>query len=410
MLVAALTLSGVLFGLSTQAHAQDIGGNFPEFAATTGGLRGSFMRPSTARLANGKFVLVMGLQASPLINSGIYFQIYTPQGEPIGNFTRVKPTLMLSDHAPATAAATGNGGFVVVWAYREHFDAPDRILGQRYSAAGAKKGSEFQINQTNPGHIQDQKVVSLADGGFVVVWNAGPNKSGSGEIYARRYNDTGGAVGGEFIVNTTQSKTQSFPAVAGLGNGGFVVAWNLPAAGGHVDIYGQRFAANGRKAGAEFTITSAVGKSENAPVIAGLHGGGFVVAWTGSATHAVHGRRFNGNGVALGAEFLVGEPNYGGWEPLALTVLDDDRFLVAYSKSGDNIYAKLLGPTAAADATTTEFRVNSTATAPQRVDPSAVALSNRNVFVAWKFYPTGTPATPPAASRSPRGPVMLLLL
>ena len=171
MLVAALTLSSFALDLRGQAYAQ---GSFPEFAATTGGLRGSFMRPSTARLANGKFVLVMGLQASPLINSGIYFQIYTPQGEPVGNLTRVKPTLMLSDHAPATAAATGNGAFVVVWAYREHFDAPDRILGQRYSAAGAKKGSEFQINQTNPGHIQDQKVVSLADGGFVVVWNAGP--------------------------------------------------------------------------------------------------------------------------------------------------------------------------------------------------------------------------------------------
>jgi hypothetical protein len=344
-------------------------------------------------LANGKFVLVMGLQASPLIKSGIYFQIYTPQGEPVGNLTRVKPTLMLDDHAPATAAATGNGGFVVVWAYREHFDAPDRILGQRYSAAGVKKGSEFQINQTNPGHIQDQKVVSLADGGFVVVWNAGPNAGGSGEIYARRYNDTGGAVGGEFIVNTTRAKTQNFPAVAGLANGGFVVAWNSPAAGGHEDIHGQRYAANGKKAGAEFKITNAVGKSENTPVIAGLHNGGFVVAWThsDSGVTAVHGRRFTAAGLPNGAEFVIGEPNYGSWEPITLTVLDDDRFLVAYSKSGDNIYAKLLGPTAALDGTTTEFRVNSTATAPQRVDPSAVALSNRNVFVAWEFYATVRP-------------------
>jgi hypothetical protein len=367
-----------------------MGGSFPEFGADTGGLHGSFRWPSAAKLANGKFVLVMGVQASSVVNSGTYFQIYSPNGVPSGNLTRVKPMLLLSDAAPPSAVATPTG-FVVVWSYKEDVDAPEQIRAQRYSLSGAKVGVEFKINQTNPGHVIDQKVATLVDGGFVVVWSAGPNASNSREIYARRYNSQGNAVGGEFVVNTTTVKTQSLPAVTGLARGGFVVAWNTPAAGGHVDIYGQRYTGSGKKAGEEFKITSAVGKSENAPVIAGLNAGGFVVAWTDSLTHDVHGHRFNAAGVPVRTEFFVGGTNYGGWEPLALTVLDDDRFLVGYSKSGDDIYARLFGPTAASDSD--EFRVNTTATAlSQRVHPSAVALAGRNLYFMWDAVPGGKPS------------------
>jgi hypothetical protein len=387
-LVAALTLSSAPFALNTQAHAQGIGGSFPEFGANTGNLHGRFVGTSAARLANGRFVLVMGLQASPLVDSGTYFQIYSSQGLAVGKLTRVKPMLMLEGASPALAAATGDG-FVVVWSYKNHFDSPARILGQRYSASGAKVGSELNINSTNPGFVWQQKVAGLADGGFVVVWNGGPNASDSGEIYAQRYDGKGGKIGTEFIVNTARSKTQNFPAVAGLIDGGFVVAWESAASDPYSDIRGQRYAANGSKVGAEMTIAGVSGKSETAPSIAGLHNGGFVVAWTGEFAD-VYGRQFNAAGVATTAAFTVGQRNYGHWEPLALTVLDDDRFVVAWGDGafGDNLAARLYGDAGAA--ASAEFNIN--AARPEftnHLRPAGVALSNRKLFMVWEMTPSG---------------------
>jgi hypothetical protein len=322
------------------------------------------------------------LSANVLLDSGTYVQQYTPLGQPVGSFTRVKP-MLLSDGVYPKVAAAGTG-FVVAYNWRSNINLPAQISAQRYNANGAKVGAEFRINAINPGHIRQHQVVRLADGGFVVVWSAGPNKLDSGEIYARRYNANGAPLTGEFIVNTTKFKTQDFPAVAALANGGFVVVWNSTIADGSVDLYIQRYAANGAKAGAEQRLTGSLGVDENVPVIAGLHNGGFVIAYTRSAGDPIiRGRRYTAAGTPNGAEFVIGGNNYGHWEPITLTVLDDDRFLVAYGKDGPstNIYAKLLGPTAAGDAATGEFRVNAT---PGGLRPSAVALSNRNVFVLWE--------------------------
>jgi hypothetical protein len=262
----------------------------------------------------------------------------------------------------------------------------------RITASGALVGDPFKINTTNQGHIREQKVAGLKDGGFVVVWSGGPNKEDSGEIYGQRYNVKGGKVGGEFIVNTTRAKTQGFPAVAVLANGGFVVTWSSPASDGNTDLYAQRYAANGAKAGVQFRVTGAAGKSEDAPAIAGLHGGGFVVAWTGEPGTSVYARRFTAAGLPNGAAFVVGEDNYGAWEPLGLTVLDDDRFLITWGKGPlGNVYARVFGRTAASDGG--EFRVNTpTAAFTQHLRPAAVALSDRNLFMMWERHPSGKPS------------------
>jgi hypothetical protein len=358
-----------------------------ESSVDLSGLRGSLTAPSVARLSNGNFVVLTTLQASPATNSGTYFQIYRPLGLPVGPFTGVVPTLP-GQTMPSIGAA--GDGFVIVFAFTTAVGGPAEIWGMRIKASGALIGEPFKINTTVQGHVREQDVAGLKDGGFVVVWSGGPKNSS--EIYAQRYNSTGRKVGGEFIINTTRTRTQAFPVVAALANGGFVVAWSSDAPDGNSDIYGQRYAANGAKAGTEIKITNIAGKSENAPSIAALHGGGFVVAWTGDPQATVYARRFTAAGLPNGAAFMVGQSNYGWWEPLGLTVLDDDRFLVAWGKGQvGNIYARVFGRTAASDGG--EFRVNTpTAAFTQNLRPAAVALSERNVFLMWEKHPSGRPS------------------
>src|SRR4051812_7369175 len=92
-LATAFGLCGVLFGLSTQAPAQQAqpAATYPQFSLNTGGLPGGFTRPAAVRLSNGSFVVLVSVAASPATESGTYFQIYRPQGLPARPFTGAVP-------------------------------------------------------------------------------------------------------------------------------------------------------------------------------------------------------------------------------------------------------------------------------------------------------------------------------
>lgn len=66
-------------------------------------------------------------------------------------------------------------------------------------------------------------VAALAGGGFVIVWELAKNAADH-DIFAQRYNAAGAAVGGVSIVQNTFATFDELPSVAGLVDGGFVVA------------------------------------------------------------------------------------------------------------------------------------------------------------------------------------------
>jgi hypothetical protein len=348
--------------------------------------------PSAARLASGKFVMVGNGYALTSAGTGPYFRIYGADGVPLGKLVQVRPALR-DGGSPPRAAAAGDG-FVVV--YRYEGPAKTEVRASLFDEAGAKVGTEFTVSQTNWAQIQQPDVANLDDGGFVVVWSGGPNTQYSGEIYARRYNAQGTAIGGEFTVNTTRMEKQHRPRVAGLADGGFVVVWNSLGANYLDRVYVQRYASSGQKIGGELRLAQRTGKWASHPNVAGLNNGGFVVAWTedDASVQSVRGRRFTTAGVPSGPEFLVTNLAWGS-DQMTLAVLDDDRFLVAYSKKDKGIYARLFGPTAVAAGDHADFAVarNLPGSLPN-YSPAAVALPNRTVSVFWNI---GDISHPPQA-------------
>jgi hypothetical protein len=309
--------------------------------------------------------------------SGAVYGIYDANG-----ITVREPTLVRSGAGFTRTAAMGDG-FVVVYATE-----PEILRAQRYDATGLTLGDEFTVNQTNVGRVGYYDVAHLAGGGFVVVWNAGPiTMPDSGEIYGQRYDAQGTAIGRQFMVNTTRQREQHRPRVAATANGGFVVVWNTRGADYYSNkVYAQLYASSGHKLGGELKLTLG-NKSENAPVVGGLKKGGFVVAWTddGPDTNfvdfSVRGRRFTSAGLPLGPEFLVAEQG----EDASLTMLDHDRFLVAFESLGryHGIHARLFGP----NAINTEFFLSSYLLPyGGHYSPQAVQLSASTVFVTWGFY------------------------
>lgn len=82
------------------------------------------------------------------------------------------------------------------------------------------------IPTTMSGAQTESAVIALAGGGFVVTWtDASQTGDDTSEvaIRGRVFDDSGTALGSDFVVNTTTSSRQEDSSVTALTDGGFVV-------------------------------------------------------------------------------------------------------------------------------------------------------------------------------------------
>jgi len=174
--------------------------------------------------------------------------------------------------------ATLSGGYIVVWL------GSNKIYARRFDNSGIALGPTFEIatvdGTSRPG------VAPLAGGGFVLTWSqnltSGADTEGSA-ILARQYDAAGTPTGAAFVVNTTTALNQTSPTVAGLNDGGFVIAWTHSLVGGP-DIRAQRYDSGGSQIATEFTVNVATAASQIDADIAPLSDGGFVVSWSSDGT------------------------------------------------------------------------------------------------------------------------------
>ncbi|MEA2626290.1 MAG: large repetitive protein, partial [Candidatus Binatota bacterium] len=200
------------------------------------------------------------------------------------------------------------------------------------TAQDRKVGSEFRVNNAT---VENQEQVSVAadsEGNFVVVWKS-DHLSSEGEIFGRRYDSAGSALGDEFLVNSSPTGTQREPAVAAASNGAFVVVWNSP------DNYGvvaRRFSSSGASQGSEFVV-GAPTDAPRYPAVAADSEGNFVVVWEvqngvpgDPEPPGVVGQRFSSAGAALGDEFVLSSVTTGSQTHPAVGMSADGSFVVTW--------------------------------------------------------------------------------
>jgi hypothetical protein len=231
--------------------------------------------------------------------SGVFGQRYTSTGAVAGSEFRANSTTSDDQDYPGVGMA-GAGSFVVVWqSYGQEASHPqdpppeDGVFGQRYTSAGVKSGSEFQVN-TFTSRFQGAPSVSMnGSGSFVVAWQSYGQLGAAApgyDVIGQRYSSSGLKVGGEFVVNTYTYDDQIDPSVAMDDTGRWVVVWRSHLQDGSASgIYGQRYNSDGTRHGAEFRVNTYTTGDQRTPSVAMDGSGNFVVAWTsvgqdGSAT------------------------------------------------------------------------------------------------------------------------------
>ena len=229
--------------------------------------------PSVAALADGGFVVTWGA------DDNIYGQRYDAQGVAQGDEFSVG-TNPVSRKDFASIAALADGGFVVTWTSQDFSNSYTNIVGQRYDSQGLAQGAEFQVNTYSTEFADRSAVTGLLEGGFVVIWDSERLDGSANNVFGQRYDAAGAAQGDEFQVNTTTFANQFLSAVAPLRDGGFMVTWTSYDQGSRgYDIYGQRYDANGIPLVYEFKANTSADGSQSWPSVVALADGGFVVIW-----------------------------------------------------------------------------------------------------------------------------------
>ncbi|VAV95608.1 FIG01023050: hypothetical protein [hydrothermal vent metagenome] len=315
-------------------------------------------------------------------------------------------TTTAGNQGNASVAALASGGFVVVWedfSASGGDTSGNAIRAQSYNASGVVQGGEFLVNTTTAGNQSRPSVAALTGGGFVVAWDDNSQSGGDTNftsIRAQRYDSAGVAQGAEFLVNTTTSGGQTSPSMAALNGGGFVIAWRDSSQTGadtsSFAIRAQRFDAAGAMQGTEFLANSTTNLDQSAPSVAGLMNGGFVIAWedfsqTGADTSsfAIRAQRFTAMGVAQNAELLVNTTTAGDQGIPSVAALTSGGFVIAWQDSsasgGDTSSTAVRAQRYDVFGTTQggELLINTT-TASGQGFPSVAALAGGGFIVTWQ--------------------------
>ena len=270
-----------------------------------------------APLSNGHFALSYSDSAD-----GTFVQLISDAGDPIGTEIQVSEE---GNTAPSVSELQ-NGGFVVTW----HSDDYSNLLAQIFDENGNKIGSEISIVSGSSEDIRRPEIASLSDGSFVVSWWTGATDDY--DIYARHYDIDGNPVGSEFQVNTSETGKETYPRLAALSDGGFIITW-MGGSPSDYDIRAQIYDVNANPIGTEFQINSTSVGNHKFSDVAGLPDGGFVVTWgfeNVGSQDGVSFQIFDSNGNTVGDEVQVS--NTTPYDPFpSIDSFSDGSFIISWN-------------------------------------------------------------------------------
>jgi Ca2+-binding RTX toxin-like protein len=288
--------------------------------------------------------------------------------------------------------ALADGGWIVTWQGDESGGALGDVYQRRYDSTGAPVTADILVNQTTAAPQVIPTITALADFGWVVTWSSSLQDGAGFGIYQRRYDSLGGTSGPDVLVNATTAFDQLFSTVTALADGGWIVAWQSSDGqdGGGLGIIQQRFDALGQPDGAETQVNVFTGNDQSLPSVAGLADGGWVVAWQSNGqdgdSNGIVLRRYDSTGATAGGDILVNATTLASQEEPAVTALADGGFVVTWSSaledgSGFGLYQRHYDSTGATVGP--DLRVNDSALGDQWKS-AVTALPDGGWIVAWQ--------------------------
>ena len=210
-------------------------------------------------------------------------------------------------------------------------------------------GEEFQINVKSHSHEYGPHIVAL-DNGFVVTWTSYAQDGSGYGVFARKFDNNGTGISGEFQVNSKTQEDQYPRNIVKLENNNFVIIWDDGREGStSFNVKAQIFDPDCKKVGSELQVNTNtngkqwVGKAVSFP-------NRFIVAWyDGDNTYngqdgsklGVYAQIFDNNGSKLGTEFRVNDNTEGSQHLQSINFINGDIVINYFDDNVKKSYVKI---------------------------------------------------------------------
>ncbi|MCP4343110.1 MAG: hypothetical protein GY799_30605, partial [Desulfobulbaceae bacterium] len=242
-----------------------------------------------ATLTGDNIILVYSTSTANVDGSGrgIFGQLFDKNLNRIGAKFQINDYTIGDQNMP-NVTALKDGGFAVAWQSDVQDGDGTGIYAKMYTCGGSggdldggpgtacnsfNYSGERQVNtyvtidQLNPA------IAVLKDNRSIVVWQSDTQDGDGYGIYGQMFDENGGKIGSEFLVNDNTAGNQSAPSIAALTNGGFVISWTDASSG--LQTYAEIRNASGAIIKDDYIIGDGTEAFYNSDVI-GTPDGGFI--------------------------------------------------------------------------------------------------------------------------------------
>lgn len=340
--------------------------------------------PAVATDAVGNYVMTWSSNGQDGSSYGIYAQRFNRSGKALSPEFKVNTITMDLQYNPAIAMDAA-GDFVISWGGDP--GPYGGLFAQRYNAAGVPQGTQFTVHSfTTNNEYNFSSIAMDAAGDFVIGWqNAG--QVGSGEdVYVQRYSAAGIALGGVIQANSSTAGDQTFAKVAMDSVGNFVVTWTSQIASGRF-IEARWFDRAGIARGSEIQVgNDDTGEYQSVAMNAK---GDSVICWSALGPNGlplnIYAQRYGADGLARGNEFLVNTFTTGVQDQSQVAMDAAGNFVVTWASSGQDgsgqgVYLQRYS--ANGNAQSTEQRVNTYTTSDQW-NPDVAMDASGDFVIGW---------------------------
>ncbi len=290
--------------------------------------------------SDGNVMVVWGSRRQEQGTYGIFAQRFDPLGRPLGTELRINEWAPNNQMDPAIAYGDDDNAWVVWMSHTQDGDEGSvyaRRFGTSCCGTFGASGSEFQVNESTPGHQQTPAVAVNSDGSALVTWTSVVD--GQQTVMGRMFAADGNATSDEFKMSNccASSYKDNLANPVALPNGQFAVAWARTNDNGDaVGIYTRLFDATGKATTDEVRVSADDARSHIEPSIDVDAAGRFVVAWMSQREDAgqydVLAQRFDATGTPAGDTIAVADTDVFWQSGASVAVAPDGRFAVSYNE------------------------------------------------------------------------------
>jgi hypothetical protein len=295
-------------------------------------------------------------------------------------------TVLTNNYDPVLYIGFQNGNYQII--NPEPISTPTPVPSSSPTAPPITIG-KFQVSGTNPNGSYGPNIGMDSAGNFIIAWNGWDDDGNGFGISVKRYDSNANLQGTRLTANTYTTGHQDWPGLGVSSTGKFVVTWRSTNGQTYANNYGQRFNADGSRAGNEFNISPDNASSNDSARTAVAADGSFVTVWrdynfsnvNGGNRNDIYAKKYNSDGTVAVNKFRVNTtlPN-DQYEPdIAMDSTGD--FVITWTSGGQyDVYAQRYN--SAAQPQGGEFRVNDYVNG-QQGSPSIAMDAAGGFMIAW---------------------------